>query len=64
MTGSVTGHRGAIYRFAGCELDVAARELRRDGALVTVQPKVFELVVYLIEHRSRAVDKEIGRAHV
>ena len=57
MTGSVTGHRGAIYRFAGCELDVAARELRRDGALVTVQPKVFELVAYLIEHRSRAVDK-------
>jgi DNA-binding winged helix-turn-helix (wHTH) protein/tetratricopeptide (TPR) repeat protein len=57
MTGSVTGHRGATYRFAGCELDVAARELRRDGALVTVQPKVFELVAYLIEHRSRAVDK-------
>ena len=57
MTGSVTGHRGAIYRFAGCELDVAARELRRDGTLVTIQPKVFELVAYLVEHRSRAVDK-------
>jgi len=57
MTGSETGHRGTVYRFADCELDIAARELRRSGVLVTVQPKVFELIVFLIEHRSRAVDK-------
>jgi DNA-binding winged helix-turn-helix (wHTH) protein/tetratricopeptide (TPR) repeat protein len=57
MTGSGTGHGGLVYRFADCELDVAARELRRDGVLVTVQPKVFELIAYLIEHRGRAVDK-------
>lgn len=47
----------AIYRFGDCELDIAARELRRNGAPVRLQPKVFELLVYLIEHRDRAVDK-------
>jgi len=48
---------GRVYRFADCELDVATRELRRQGSPVAVQPKVFELIAYLIEHRDRAVDK-------
>jgi DNA-binding winged helix-turn-helix (wHTH) protein/tetratricopeptide (TPR) repeat protein len=47
-----------VYRFAGCELDVARRELRRDGATVDIQPRVFELLVYLIRHRDRAVGKD------
>jgi len=46
-----------VYRFGTCVLDVARRELRRDGELVPLQPKVFELLAYLIEHRDRAVDK-------
>jgi TolB-like protein len=46
-----------IVRFAGCELDFGARELRRDGGRVTVQPKVLELIAYLIEHRDRAIGK-------
>jgi DNA-binding winged helix-turn-helix (wHTH) protein/tetratricopeptide (TPR) repeat protein len=57
MTDSDDRPDGRVYRFAGCELDVAARELRRDGKLVAVQPKVFELIAYLVEHRDRAVDK-------
>jgi DNA-binding winged helix-turn-helix (wHTH) protein/tetratricopeptide (TPR) repeat protein len=48
----------SVYRFAGCELDVARRELRRGGAAVDVQPRVFELLVYLVLHRDRAVGKD------
>lgn len=47
-----------VYRFAACELDVSRRELRRGGKPVAIQPKVFELLVYLIENRERAVDKD------
>ena len=57
MSEPVTEPGGRAWRFAGCELDVARRELRRQGALVTVQPKVFDLIAYLLEHCDRAVDK-------
>jgi DNA-binding winged helix-turn-helix (wHTH) protein/tetratricopeptide (TPR) repeat protein len=57
MTGAEGRPAGRVYRFAGCELDVAARELRRGGELVAIQPKVFELIAYLLEHRDRAVNK-------
>jgi TolB-like protein len=46
-----------VYRFAGCELDLGRRELRRAGEVVTLQPKVFDLLVYLATHRDRAVGK-------
>lgn len=44
--------------FADCELDPASRELRRAGELVALEPRVFALLVYLIEQRRRAVDKD------
>lgn len=43
--------------FNDCEVNLASREFKRDGALVAVEPRVFALLVYLIEHRRRAVDK-------
>ena len=49
---------GSKYRFAGCELDVAARELRRNDELVALEPRVFDLLAYLIAERQRAVDKD------
>ena len=48
----------AIFKFGDCELDPALRELRRAGEPVDVQRKVFDLLLYLLEHRDRAVDKE------
>lgn len=48
----------ARYRFGDCELDVGTRELRRGGASVSLQPRVFDLLVFLIEQRHRAVDKD------
>jgi DNA-binding winged helix-turn-helix (wHTH) protein/tetratricopeptide (TPR) repeat protein len=45
-------------RFADCELDLATRELRRGGELVATEPRVFDLLAYLVAHRDRAVDKD------
>jgi pimeloyl-ACP methyl ester carboxylesterase/DNA-binding winged helix-turn-helix (wHTH) protein len=46
-----------VYAFAGCELDPARFELRRDGAPVHVEPQVFDVLVYLLAHRERVVPK-------
>lgn len=40
------------------ELDSAARELRRDGALVELPSSAFDGLVYLIRHRDRAVGRD------
>ncbi len=45
------------YRFDGFELRLRSRELLRDGTQVELQPKVFDLIVCLVERRDRAVDK-------
>ena len=39
-------------------MDTARRELRRSGALVALQPQVFDLLEYLIRNRERGVSKE------
>ena len=51
-------HNLPVYRFGAFELDCARRELRRRGEVVPIQPKAFELLRYLVEHRERAVDKD------
>ena len=48
----------SVYRFNDCEFDTDRRELRRNGELVPLEPKVFALLLYLIEQRHRAVDKD------
>lgn len=45
-------------RFLDFELDPARRELRKHGAIVDVQPLVYELLLYLVSHRDRVVPKE------
>jgi DNA-binding winged helix-turn-helix (wHTH) protein len=44
-----------IYRFAKCELDESAGELRRDGDPVAIQPKPLALLTLLLEERHRIV---------
>ncbi len=39
-------------------VDPAARELRRDGENVSIEPKVFDLLLHLIEMRDRVVSKD------
>src|SRR5690348_6803139 len=46
-------YTAAPIRFGDFELSVATRSLRRQRRLVSVEPKVFVLLQYLIEHRER-----------
>jgi len=46
------------YRFGDFLIAIARRELWRAGTLVRLSPRAFDCLVYLIEHRDRAVDKD------
>lgn len=48
----------AGYRFDDVEIDLRRRELRVAGALEPVEPRVYELIVALIEGRERAFGKD------
>ena len=54
----MSGPEPGRLRFADCELDLATRQLRRNGEPVALQPRVFDLLVFLIDERDRAVDKD------
>lgn len=41
-----------------CVVDTAAREVRRDGGVVAVEPKVFDLLVLLLTNRDRVVTRD------
>lgn len=47
-----------LWHFADCELDLAARELRVAGDPRAVEPKTFDLLVYLLNHRERVVSHD------
>lgn len=47
-----------IHRFADFELDELRRELRLRGREVVLQPRVFELLLFLVKNRERVVTKE------
>lgn len=53
MSATTPAVRFGVYR-----LDLAARELARDGALVPMSPKVFDCLAWLVEHRERAVGRD------
>src|SRR5258708_30396139 len=46
------------FVFANHVLDVGLRELSRDGEPIAVEPQVFDLLIYLVEHRRRVVTKD------
>lgn len=47
-----------IYEFGNFRLDPVARRLFRDGQIVTLTPKVFELLLVLVESRARIVTRQ------
>ena len=47
-----------IYAFGDCQVDTMRFELFRDGQVVPVEPQVLELLIFLIEHRDRAVTRD------
>jgi len=50
-------HDPGTLRFDAYELDFARNELRRAGALVTLQPTPLRVLLYLAEHRDRTVPR-------
>jgi DNA-binding winged helix-turn-helix (wHTH) protein len=44
--------------FAGHELDLRRRELRRGGQVVPVEPQVYDLLVHLVRNHDRVVSKD------
>ena len=47
-----------LYSFEDFSLDTARRELRRNEALIPLQPQVFDLLEFLIRNRERVVSKD------
>jgi len=50
--------------FGDCELDRRRRELRRSGQVVALEPKVFELLVFLASRPEEALSKDALQAAV
>jgi DNA-binding winged helix-turn-helix (wHTH) protein/tetratricopeptide (TPR) repeat protein len=53
-----SGQEHAVYRFAGCELDVRERRLQVHGQPVTLTPKVFDTLVLLVMRAGHVVSKD------
>ncbi len=46
------------YIFDGFLLDPARRSLSRKGVAITIRPRLFDTLVYLVEHPGRVVEKD------
>ncbi len=47
-----------VYEFGDFRLDASKRLLLREGAPVPLKPRVFETLLYLVEHHDTVLDKE------
>ena len=47
-----------MIRFADCELNLDRIVLRRGGEEIRIEPQVFDVLAYLVEHRGTVVRKE------
>jgi DNA-binding winged helix-turn-helix (wHTH) protein len=56
--------RGTIYVFGAYELDLQRYELRRAGEPLPLEPKVFDVLTYLVRHGDSLVSKDELLEHV
>jgi len=57
----MSGERGMaemVFRFARCEVLAMRRELVAEGRVQFIEPRPFDLLVYLLQHRNRVVSKD------
>lgn len=47
-----------VHRFSNFEIDEPRREVRSGGEVLVLQPRVFDLLLYLVKNRDRVVPKE------
>ncbi len=55
---AVDDSKESLYSFGRFQLDAERRTLERDGQPVSLTPKRFDLLLYLVRNRSRIVEKE------
>ena len=55
---AVRGKSSLIHSFEEFELDTELFELRRQGQRVPIEPQVFNVLQYLIEHADHVVSKD------
>ena len=53
-----TGVVAMVYRFDEFEIDTQNYQLRRNGTTVKVEPKVFDLLSYLVANRDKLVSRD------
>jgi adenylate cyclase len=58
LAAAIPEQQKLLYFFDEYGLDTDRRELRRGDELLPVEPKVFDLLIYLIDSRDRVVSKE------
>jgi TolB-like protein len=49
---------GMVLAFGDHQLDIKRRELRRGTELIDLEPKVFDLLAFLVQNRDRVVSKD------
>lgn len=47
-----------VFRFGRCEVNVARRQVVVDGEERALEPRPFEALLYLLEHRDRVISKD------
>lgn len=47
-----------MYAFERCQLDTKRYELRNNGQICKLEPRVFDVLMYLIQHRDHVVTRE------
>jgi WD40 repeat protein/DNA-binding winged helix-turn-helix (wHTH) protein len=47
-----------VYEFLGFQLDVRQRVLTRDGNLIALTPKAFDILLFLVQNRGRVLEKD------
>src|SRR5215471_17304083 len=55
---TAAGSGKLLYLFEDCGLDTDRRELYRATSLISVEPKVFDLLAYVIRNREHVVSKD------
>lgn len=60
----VSGFPARCLRFGSFQLDLQRQELRKEGAIVKVQGKVYQALVTLLENPGEIVTREVMRARM
>jgi len=50
-------HHQGMFVFERCRLDPVSRTLTRDGARITLQPRLFDTLLYMAQHPGRVLER-------